>query len=171
MTPSIELQEIRWDKLVKEHDEWVAHNFPDEVGDVACSLIGMTEELGELARAHLKLNQGIRGSGDDHRLAAMDAIGDLTIYMLGVLSYLGRVPSDAIPPLRLSDQWWIMRTLAHEVGLVAINPTIYGCERVAYCLKKYSEARGWSYNLIVKQVWDQVKQRDWVKYPKDGLTE
>lgn len=45
-------------------------------------LIGMMEELGELAHAHLKQEQKIRGTAAEHEAAAKDAIGDLILYLL-----------------------------------------------------------------------------------------
>ena len=45
-------------------------------------LIGAVEEIGELCHAHLKNEQGIRGTPEEHRSAKMDAIGDTLIYLL-----------------------------------------------------------------------------------------
>jgi len=45
-------------------------------------LLGLMEEVGELAHAHLKARQGIRGSAESHRVAKIDAIGDILIYLL-----------------------------------------------------------------------------------------
>ncbi len=45
-------------------------------------LIGAVEELGELCHAHLKNEQGIRGTPEEHRVAKQDAIGDTLIYLL-----------------------------------------------------------------------------------------
>ncbi len=45
-------------------------------------LIGACEEIGELCHAHLKNEQGVRGTPEEHRLAKQDAIGDTLIYLL-----------------------------------------------------------------------------------------
>ena len=45
-------------------------------------LLGVVEEVGELAHAHLKNEQGIRGTPDEHRAAKIDAIGDIIIYLV-----------------------------------------------------------------------------------------
>jgi len=44
------------------------------------SLLGLIEELGELAHSHLKEQQGIRTS-EDHVAKAKDAIGDIVIFL------------------------------------------------------------------------------------------
>jgi len=67
------------DCLQSEVGEWSDKNFPDDLS--YRKLLGIIEELGELAHAHLKLEQGIRL---DEPLTDMkkDAIGDLIIYLL-----------------------------------------------------------------------------------------
>lgn len=66
-------------RLQEEVYVWSHHNFPKaEPGD---PLLGMIEELGELAHAFLKAKQGIRGTPEKHHADMEDAIGDLLIYM------------------------------------------------------------------------------------------
>lgn len=61
--------------------EWADRNF----GSVPrhLPLLGMVEEIGELAHVVLKSSQGIRGMDDDQkrRAAEMDAIGDLVVFL------------------------------------------------------------------------------------------
>lgn len=68
---------------------WRQKNFPD--ADAAQQFLGMVEELGELAHARLKHEQGIRDLGeiDAFKQAEQDAIGDLLIYLFGYCSYRG----------------------------------------------------------------------------------
>jgi NTP pyrophosphatase (non-canonical NTP hydrolase) len=66
-------------ELQNEHREWLAHNFPDQQKHDA--LLGLVEEVGELAHAHLKNSQGIRGTSAEHLEAMSDAIGDIVIYL------------------------------------------------------------------------------------------
>lgn len=65
--------------LQRAHAEWLKHNFPNQTPHQA--LLGVTEEVGELAHAHLKMEQGIRGDAVTHRADAADAIGDIIIYL------------------------------------------------------------------------------------------
>ena len=66
-------------ELQKEQKLWTLENFGD------CPtwqpLLGIMEELGELAHAHLKQEQGIRKE-EDHVVGAQDAIGDIMFFLL-----------------------------------------------------------------------------------------
>lgn len=73
-------------KLQEKHRSWVEHNFEDRPSWMP--LIGVMEELGELAHAHLKKAQGIRGN-EDHDLAAKDAVGDIILYLTDYCSACG----------------------------------------------------------------------------------
>jgi len=44
-------------------------------------LLGACEELGELCHAHLKQEQGVRGTNEEHVANAKDAVGDIIIYL------------------------------------------------------------------------------------------
>src|SRR4051812_10546945 len=99
---------MNWEELIQQRDEWVAHNFPDTPSPEG-SILGIIEECGELAHAALKAEQNIRGSKEKHIEDAKDAIGDLSVYLLGIMDYTGRTPSDAIPPIRISDPTWCLR--------------------------------------------------------------
>lgn len=67
-------------ELQRAHKRWLHHNFPNQKPHQA--LLGLAEEVGELAHAHLKYEQGIRGySGEKYREEAGDAIGDIIIYL------------------------------------------------------------------------------------------
>lgn len=56
---------------------------------VAHGIYGLVEELGELARAQLKGEQGIRGTLEEHDQKAQDAIGDIFIWLAGYASARG----------------------------------------------------------------------------------
>jgi NTP pyrophosphatase (non-canonical NTP hydrolase) len=66
------------------------------------------EELGELAHAHLKQEQGIR-SNEDHDAAARDAIGDVVIYLMDYCSVRGWDFSDCVSEAwgDVSERDWI----------------------------------------------------------------
>jgi NTP pyrophosphatase (non-canonical NTP hydrolase) len=65
--------------LMCEVSQWAEYNFPD--AQPHQPLLGALEELGELAHAHLKEEQGIRGLSSEHQAAKVDAIGDVVIYL------------------------------------------------------------------------------------------
>lgn len=66
--------------LQRNHSRWLIHNFPNQKPHEA--LLGLAEEIGELAHAHLKYEQGIRGYDKAKYMEeAGDAIGDIMIYL------------------------------------------------------------------------------------------
>lgn len=146
---------------------WIAHNFPDERLEI--SILGCIEEMGELVHAHIKEDQGIRGDAAQHQADARDAIGDLTVYLLGVMNVCGAPRQRAIVKSASSD--WCLRMLADAVGRLAVAPSVFYCERIIAHLEHYCEFRKWDYELIVKATWAEVKKRDWIKYPETGLPE
>ena len=72
-----------WDLelLQSEHKHWLIKNFPNQKSHDA--LLGLMEEVGELAHAHLKAEQQIRGLGEISQAdeKKIDAIGDIVIYL------------------------------------------------------------------------------------------
>jgi NTP pyrophosphatase (non-canonical NTP hydrolase) len=69
--------------------KWQADNFGPEVSTVPLLALGMSEEVGELAHAVLKGEQGIRSGTDGIDVeAAVDAVCDTMIYGIQILSKL-----------------------------------------------------------------------------------
>ena len=65
-------------RLQREVGEWSRRNFGDQ--PIHRPLLGAFEEVGELAHAHLKEEQGIR-SEEDHVANGKDAVADVVIYL------------------------------------------------------------------------------------------
>lgn len=59
---------------------WSSHNFPNAKPHEP--LLGAVEELGELSHAHLKMEQGIRGTKEEHHEAKGDAVADCIIFLM-----------------------------------------------------------------------------------------
>lgn len=74
-------------KIQEEQGEWAARNFPGHQPYQA--LLGAMEEMGELAHAHLKSEQEIRGSLHYHQAKAKDSIGDIIIFLLHYCNQMG----------------------------------------------------------------------------------
>jgi NTP pyrophosphatase (non-canonical NTP hydrolase) len=79
-------------ELQVQHVNWLSHNFPEQQDHQP--LLGIVEEVGELAHALLKSEQGIRGG--NHRAEELDAIGDIFIYMLSYCNTRGIDLEDVI---------------------------------------------------------------------------
>jgi len=77
-----------------EHRYWLQHNFPNQTREQI--MLGMTEELGEIAHHLLKRAQGIRGEGVDHDAEIRDGCADLVIFMMGLADLEGFGLMDAI---------------------------------------------------------------------------
>ena len=93
---------------------WRAYNFPGATADQ--QLLGVVEELGELAHAVLKSKQGIRGYSEEDTFEAQDAVGDLLIFLINFCT--------------LND---------------------------------------WDVLNILRDTWSEVRERDWIKFPKNGV--
>ena len=78
---------LTFKQLQEEHRIWVEKNFPDSPN--YHSLLGVVEEVGELSHAHLKREQGIRGTEQEHIEEAKDAIGDTIIYLTDYCTRMG----------------------------------------------------------------------------------
>ncbi len=72
--------------MQEEQVPWVEHNFPGRPSWMP--LLGIMEELGELAHAHLKQAQGIR-TEEDHDALARDAVADIVIFLADYCSARG----------------------------------------------------------------------------------
>lgn len=74
-----ETVESDFETIQEEVVEWAERNFGPQAP--YRPFVGMVEELGELAHALLKKEQGIRQGSEKFQEDAEDAIGDLFIYM------------------------------------------------------------------------------------------
>jgi len=75
-------------QLQSEARRWRAHNFPGATAEQ--QFMGMVEEMGEIAHAVLKVQQGIRGmEAAAARDAIIDGIGDLIIFLTGFCDCFG----------------------------------------------------------------------------------
>lgn len=164
--------------IVEEKNAWEAKNFPNTTkGSLQNAVLGVIEETGELAHAHLKADQGIRGTEDEHAAAARDAIGDCLIYLIGVAKHSGVEFVNAVyihqDPHTLSPELAIFR-LANRVGRLASDLanfpqlTTRHIGEIYWALGDYCRHRDWDIMEILIETWNEVKQRDWTKNKVDG---
>ena len=85
---------LTFKQLQEEQRPWVEHNFPGRLPYMP--LLGLQEEVGELAHAHLKAEQGIRGTAAEHHAAKIDAIGDIVVFLADYCSANGIDFQDAV---------------------------------------------------------------------------
>lgn len=67
-------------EIEAEINEWQSRNFPNAKSYQP--LLGAVEEMGELSHAHLKMEQGIRGTPMEHLMKKKDSVGDILIYLV-----------------------------------------------------------------------------------------
>lgn len=80
------MDESKIQQIQKEAHGWREDNFDPATVTTQHQLLGVVEEVGELAHAVLKRDQGIRGTAKEHRAAIEDAVGDLVLFLMGVCS-------------------------------------------------------------------------------------
>jgi NTP pyrophosphatase (non-canonical NTP hydrolase) len=85
---------VGFNHLQMLHDVWLKHNFPNQPKHHG--ILGAVEEIGELAHAFLKLEQGIRHTPDECRAMMEDAIGDIVIFLTSFCNSQNIVMSDAV---------------------------------------------------------------------------
>ena len=66
--------------IQREVAQWTKKNFGHR--PAYWPLLGVSEEVGELCHAHLKQEQGIRGTATELEVKAKDAVGDIVIYLI-----------------------------------------------------------------------------------------
>lgn len=88
------------------HHHWTEHNFPNATPWEP--LVGMVEELGELAHAHLKGVQSIRHTAKEIHKMKIDAIGDILVYLSHYCRLQNIDPEEALWTawLQIKDRDW-----------------------------------------------------------------
>jgi hypothetical protein len=183
-----------WQSYQARRNKWVAHNFPNDnpKDEALASLMGIIEEVGELAHAHLKQRQNIRGNPAKHVADAKDAVGDATVYLWGVTaatkatfdkyfwecvsSHKARHRKDLTVGSDTDASILGIGGAANSVKMLVEafcrGDTAWSSEYVTSKLVAelwvYCEQRGWDYNDIVEKTWNHVEPRDWIRWPKSG---
>jgi NTP pyrophosphatase (non-canonical NTP hydrolase) len=94
--------------------DWIARNFPGDTG-IHCRTLGLVEEVGELCRALVKREQGIRGTTEEWDLEIRKELGDCFIKLLDVAEQTG-FDLATVATLRWMDvrqRDWIKNPLGH----------------------------------------------------------
>lgn len=74
-------------QIQAEQKEWSDRNFSNK--KPYQPILGAAEEVGELAHAFLKMEQGIRGTRQEHEAAMKDAIGDTCVFLMELCNQMG----------------------------------------------------------------------------------
>lgn len=163
-----ELQEQLW--------QWQLRNFGPE--NPFWLATGVVEEVGELAHCLLKRHQKIRGGMFDNRAQIEDAVGDIMVYGLNLLSTAGvQAPPFANPgpdecPSEIALQRIITAAmLLHDKAcsldaLPDSRELAYWFDALVLWLQKLCLAEGINFEATVKRIADEVLARDWKANPQ-----
>jgi len=121
--------------LQSQVKRWAAVNFGGVHGSGYRPLLGALEELGELAHAHLKEEQGIR-SNEDHHADKIDAVGDIVIYLADYCEGQGISLADAV-----ATTWKQVQQLDWRSDPISGGKT-EGAQPKTKCLPRRPDSRG-----------------------------
>ena len=154
--------------------DWQTYNFGEQATEI--TLLGICEEAGELCHAQLKLEQGIRGSTEEHEAEIIDAIGDIMIYVLNYMSGLGEKISAiaARQDVRVTENQNLIRVSVFTVfrkvaSLEGERTNMSGVQNIIMTLGYLSALKGWDLEAIIRRTWAKIGQRDWKQFPETGL--
>lgn len=177
-------------QLQQEQAEWVKFNFPNR--HQLMPLMGIIEELGELAHAQLKGEQGIRYTPEVVMAKKVDAIGDILVYTSDYCSALGLDLEECImnygfePTREGIDRYFVppwtpakaLTMIARRVGEIsqAYHPEMTGTDRASahaiggmtMMLSAYCRLSNIDMLSAVETTWSRVKQRNWIANPIDA---
>lgn len=158
-------------EIQSELKVWTEYNFGKPEPEIP--IFGMIEELGELSHAILKEKQGIRQS--DFLADKKDAIADLTIYVLNYCNLKEIIVEEdykhnvAIDVTTIN----ILQNISYYISCInteGIQLDIFYNQNIINNIKVICDIINIDFLTTVNEVWEQVKLRDWKKYPKDGKT-
>jgi len=154
------------DTLINEIKVWADHNF-----DFHAPELGIIEEIGEYTHQLLKKAQKIRVTSDE---LEKDALADMAIFYFHLCSRTGHLPYEMnLHFTRLLR--WHLGQLTHFAAKILcciadgqIPDTLY---MVGFWeqLNTIVHCNGWDLEVLVDDVWSQVRLRDFRKYPGTGL--
>ena len=150
--------------------DWQKYNFGDQ--DNERVLLGVFEEAGELCHAHLKREQGIRGSVEKHEADMRDAVGDVMIYLLNYMSGLGKkvmtfLPLESVE--RTSDQVVTRKAVMTVYRVAGRVEDGKGVQHLVSSLLYLCALKGWNLEQITRETWAKIGRRDWKQYPETGF--
>ena len=175
--------------------KWQEYNFGEQ--EDRRMILGICEEAGELCHAHLKLEQGIRGGKDSLTAEARDAVGDICIYALNLLSnrkeaapaFKARKDVEETKDMvRIGDAVLDLVCCAgrietarktqvtnplppHPTAPPEIAPIVRHTQELLMHVNAFCALAGWNLEEILRETWRTVGQRDFKKYPNNGVSE
>lgn len=96
-------------------NEWVTRNFDNSE---LSAVVGMVEEVGELCRAVVKMEQGIRGTREEWFAEIRKETGDVFIKLCDIARFYEFDLADAIEErwAKVSQRDWKADPIGHGIG-------------------------------------------------------
>lgn len=161
---------MNYRELQEQQRAWLNTNFPNQPRELP--LLGVIEEVGEIARCVLKKAQEEmhgpepRYKDRDWDAELADAIGDTLIYISSACCTMGHeleaVINDTREALKTSpsiNKMWLIGALASTAGRLLQYPGLINLRLVVGLLMELSETLGIDFDTAVEQTWSEVKQR------------
>lgn len=184
---TIQETDLSLQNLQRRVGEWADYNFGANRKSLAYrSLFGIIEEFGELVHSQLKMEQGIRGTIEEHMAKIRDAVGDLVFYMMDYLHMMNEAVDFDWPKYDPFESWGfgtmkleiIVFRILVRIADVAVEHEHYSgsharskCQLLLTWLNSYCIRSSINMQQAVWETAEQVFERDWIKFPKDGRTE
>lgn len=175
--------------------KWQEYNFDKQ--DDRRMVMGICEESGELCHAQLKFEQAIRGNEESLKAEAKDAIGDICVYAFNLLSNndekaplfsknddleetkdLERIGDSVLDIFCAAARIETARKMKvanppgpHPTAPPEIEPMIRHTNQLLMQINTYCTMVGWKAEEILRETWLKVGNRDWKKFPKNGVSE
>lgn len=147
---------MTYEQLQKEQAEWSLRNFGPH--PVEHPLLGMIEELGELAHAHLKGLQGIRHTPEEILAMKKDACADFMIFLSDYFTCRNRTMQDKVD-FAVTELSFGPSTIDNMLYFLAVRDW----HMLIAALAAYAESEGFDLHEETFRVWEEVKQRNWRK--------
>jgi NTP pyrophosphatase (non-canonical NTP hydrolase) len=148
----VDLSEIQF-----QARKWVEHNFP-KTFSADNQFLGVIEEVGEFAEARLFAGEHGHDLEFGSILADMASLGVRAHKVLkahqGIREAVGGSEKNR-PDAPMDNESAMMDAVGDIVIFV-----------ISLC-----SAKGWSFDRILAQTWREVRKRDWIQFPKNGVTE
>lgn len=148
-----------WKLLQEEQREWSLQNFGPHSPDQP--QLGMIEEIGELAHAHLKQLQGIRGTPEEHYASKVDAIADTMIFLADFCTCKDWDLEPEVSIAKLSVSPYDVFTPEECIRQAVVYAANHNPRSLVRWLLRYAVLEGIDLESATFATWEQVKQRNW----------
>ena len=164
--------------LQNEIHAWHRRNYPND--DHYSALMGIQEEIGELNRAELKQEGGIRGTYEEWEMEKQKEVGDV---LIGILNFAGY---RSIPITKALDATSMYMSTTKDTKLVLLLISVAFGKLVDNALSGLAQRTPWFVGSLYRDVeaycyvagydpakllaarWDTISKRDFIKNPLTG---